>query len=32
MILNGQAALAGVMGWPIGDSLSPRLRALVRQE
>jgi shikimate dehydrogenase len=25
MIPNGQARLAGVMGWPIGHSLSPRL-------
>jgi len=25
MILSGRAALAGVMGWPIGHSLSPRL-------
>jgi len=25
MILSGQARLAGVMGWPVGHSLSPRL-------
>ncbi|WP_299399664.1 shikimate dehydrogenase [Pelagibius sp.] len=25
MILSGKAALAGVIGWPIGHSLSPRL-------
>ena len=25
MILSGRAALAGVMGWPVGHSLSPRL-------
>ena len=23
--LSGRAALAGVMGWPVGHSLSPRL-------
>ena len=25
MILSGRARLAGVMGWPVGHSLSPRL-------
>jgi shikimate dehydrogenase len=25
--LSGRAALAGVMGWPVGHSLSPRLHA-----
>ena len=25
MLLSGKARLAGVMGWPVGHSLSPRL-------